>query len=219
MKNRLVIALSLLLLLSTFNLSKNSNSNSKFKIKELRIDNNKTVSSDEIKKKLSYLYEKNFFFFKSKNIEKKLAEIEIIDGFKIKKIYPDTLKIKIFEKSPIAIIQNKQEKYFFTSKGEIINFSNIGKFKNLPIVFGDRENFKIFLKSLNEIDFPVSEIKTFYLFNSGRWDLVTKKNQTINLPIQNYKESIKNYLYIKDQANFNKYKIFDYRINDQLILK
>ena len=89
----------------------------------------------------------------------------------------------------------------------------------MPIVFGDRENFKIFLKSLNEIDFPVSEIKTFYLFNSGRWDLVTKKNQTIKLPIQNYKESIKNYLYIKDQANFNKYKIFDYRINDQLILK
>ena len=62
MKNRLVIALSLLLLLSTFNLSKNSNSNSKFKIKELRIENNITVSSDEIKKKLSYLYEKNFFF-------------------------------------------------------------------------------------------------------------------------------------------------------------
>ena len=55
----------------------------------------------------------------------------------------------------------------------------------------------------------------------GLWqsDLLTKKNQTIKLPSKDYIQSLENFIFLKDQANFEKYKIFDYRINQQLILK
>ena len=72
---------------------------------------------------------------------------------------------------------------------------------------------------MKSIDFPIDQIKTFFLFESKRWDIVTKTNQTIKLPIKNYRESLKNFMEIKEQVNFEKYKIFDYRIVDQLILK
>ena len=49
--------------------------------------------------------------------------------------------------------------------------------------------------------------------------LLTIKNQTIKLPISDYNISLKNFLDLKDQESFEKYKIFDYRIKDQLILK
>ena len=68
-------------------------------------------------------------------------------------------------------------------------------------------------------NFPINEIKTFYLFESNRWDLITKKNQIIKLPKNNYFESLENFKKLKDQASFEKYKTFDYRINNQLILK
>ena len=48
---------------------------------------------------------------------------------------------------------------------------------------------------------------------------MTKKNQTIKLPSKDYIQSLENFIFLKDQANFEKYKIFDYRINQQLILK
>ena len=48
---------------------------------------------------------------------------------------------------------------------------------------------------------------------------ICNKNQTIKLPIKNYKESLKNFNKIKEQRNFERYKTFDYRINEQLILK
>ena len=35
-------------------------------------------------------------------------KISFIDSFNIKKIYPNTLKIEIFEKKPIAILINKK---------------------------------------------------------------------------------------------------------------
>ena len=48
---------------------------------------------------------------------------------------------------------------------------------------------------------------------------MTKKNQTIKLPMEDYIQSLENFILLKDQANFEKYKIFDYRISQQLILK
>ena len=96
---------------------------------------------------------------------------------------------------------------------------DVKRYKNLPIVFGDEKNFAILLNELNKIKFPFRDIKTFYFLKQKRWDLITKQNQTIRLPVKNYKESLKNFISLKDQANFEKYKTFDYRIKDQLILK
>ena len=89
----------------------------------------------------------------------------------------------------------------------------------MPIVYGDRRSFTDFYKVLKKINYPFNEIEKFYLFESKRWDIVTKDQQTIKLPIKNYEISLKNFINLKDQINFRKYKIFDYRINNQIILK
>ena len=89
----------------------------------------------------------------------------------------------------------------------------------MPIVFGDHKNFKIFYNDLISINFPINQIKKYYLFETQRWDLITNKKQTIKLPAKNYTKGLKNFLEIKDQTSFKKYLIFDYRINNQLILK
>ena len=209
----------MLLLLSTYSIQDHSFFSSKFNIKTIIIQNNLIIENEIVEKKLSYLYDKNILFFNRKNLEIKLKEIDFFESFKIKKIYPDKLIIKIFEKKPIAIIQNKKEKNYYTEKGEIINFSELEMYKNLPIVFADKDNFTVFYFKLNKIKFPIDTIKTFYFFDSRRWDIVTISNQLIKLPVENYEKSLKNFLGLKDHNNFFKYKVFDYRIQDQLILK
>ena len=72
---------------------------------------------------------------------------------------------------------------------------------------------------MKKVNFPLGEIKKFYLFESKRWDIVTKNNQIIKLPIKNYEISLQNFINFKNNINFGKYKIFDYRINNQIILK
>jgi hypothetical protein len=61
-------------------------------------------------------------------------------------------------------------------------------------------------------------IKSFYFFESGRWDLGMYDDKMIKLPIKDYLVSLKNYMESRNNSNFNNYKIFDYRIKDQLIL-
>ena len=43
--------------------------------------------------------------------------------------------------------------------------------------------------------------------------------RVIKLPIKDYLFSLENFMSSKNNKNFNKYNIFDYRIKDQLILK
>ena len=91
--------------------------------------------------------------------------------------------------------------------------------QDLPIVFGNKDDFKIFYKNLIKIDFPVNLIIKYMLYESNRWDLETIDNKTIKLSSKNYIKNLKNYLNLKKKNNFKKFKVFDYRINDQLILK
>ncbi len=219
MKKRFLIALVLLLLLSTYNVQNNFSLFKNLNISEIIVENNLIVEEKRVKKKLDYLYQENLFLLNLKKIETKINDIDFIESFEIKKIYPNKIKIKIFEKTPIVILQNKKEKKYFTNKEDTINFFELDKFEGLPIVFGDKKNFQVFYNDLKNINFPISEIKVFYLFESKRWDLVTNNNQTIKLPIKNYIKSLQNFVNLKNQSIFQKYKIFDYRISDQLILK
>ena len=219
MKKRSFIALFLLIILSTYNFTLNPNFITNLNIKKIKVKNNEIINDDEIKKKLSFLYETNILFSDLDAIEKKIKEIDFIESFKIKKVYPNEIQITIREKKPIAIIQNKKKKKYFTSKGDLIDFIDLKRFENLPLVYGDKESFAGIHNNLKSLNFPITKIKKFYLFESKRWDLLTTKNQLIKLPIENYDKSLVNFMTLKDKINFTEYKIFDYRIKDQLILK
>ena len=219
MKKRFLISLLLLLILSTYSIQENFSFKKKFAIEKVIIENNVVVKKSKIKNELSYLYEKNLFFLRLNPIKTKLNQIDFINSFEIKKIYPNKIKIKVFEEEPIAIIQNKKEKKYYTASGKTINYIKLDKFDNIPTVFGDANNFHKFFLNLKNVNFPIDEIKKFYFFESKRWDLVTIQNQIIKLPIDDYNQSLKNFLYLRGESGFKKYKTFDYRINNQLILK
>jgi len=197
-----------------FNFIKSSN----FNIKKIKIDNNSILESDEIRKKLNFLYKENLFFLNTEDVAENLKNETFIESFSIKKIYPNTLKLIIIEKKPVAVLQNKKKKFYISDKGSLINYRDIEKYNNLPTVFGNGETFYSLYSDLQNIQFPLEKIKSFYFFESGRWDLVMYDDKVIKLPNQDYLFSLKNFMKSKNNRNFNNYKIFDYRIKDQIIL-
>jgi len=218
MKKRLSIALALLALLTTYKPQKIFLSE-QFDIKEIVIENNFILSDKQIKEDLFFLYNNNLIFVNSSNIKKILKKENFISSFEIKKIYPNKIKIKIFEKKPIAILQQKKEKFYISENIDLIDYLDLENYKNLPIVFGDKKNFEELYQNLKKINFPLNLIKKYYLYESIRWDLETYKKKIIKLPNKNYIKSLKNFMNIRRDINFDKYTVFDYRINDQLILK
>ena len=218
MKKRLAIALALLILLTTIT-SQQKISITNFNLKKIEIKNNFLLKEKDIKKLLKPIYNQNLILLSNKEIEKVMMENNFIESFIVKKKYPDTLKIKIFEKKPVAILFYKKKKYYLTEKIDLVDFKNLEDYENLPYVFGDKDVFRILYSNLKKINFPLNTIKDYTYYESKRWDLKTKNKKIIKLPSENYTQSLQNYLNIKDNESLKKFNIFDYRIEDQLILK
>ena len=111
MKKRSIIAFILFILLTTIT-SKQEIIISKFNIKEIKIENNLLLETEDIIKSLKPIYNKNLVNLNYREIEEKLSKKTFIESFNIKKKYPNTLQIKIVEKKPIAILQNKKKNTF-----------------------------------------------------------------------------------------------------------
>jgi len=218
MKNRFIIGATLIILFTTFISEKNFTIEN-LTINEIRFENNKIVSNEELIKDLSFLYNKNIIFLNTLEIKRKLKKNSFIESLQAKKVYPNKLVIKIFEKQPIAIILHENKKFFLGKKFELIKYKKILKYENLAVINGDEKSFKKLFINLKKTKFPSDLVKNYELQKVGRWNIELIDGRLIKLPINNYKKSLKNFLKIKTDRNFEKYKIFDYRLNDQLILK
>ena len=219
MKNKSIIGIALFILFSTF-ISQKKITFNKFKIQEINIENNEILRDQELIKVFSFLYNKNIIFLNSHELKKKIDQKSFIEKLEIKKIFPNKLVIKVFEKEPIAILIDKNQKKFYLGKKiDLIEYRKIPKYENLPIVEGKPESFKILLNDLIKINFPTDQILSYRYFKVNRWNIELTNKKILKLPSKNYTEGLVNFMSIKDNINFEKYRIFDYRLNNQLILK
>ena len=218
MKKTIFGLFTLFVILTSYNPKFAIKISSNFNIKKIIIENNVILNDQTINEKLSYLYNENLFNLNSDKITKILNKDSFIESFSIKKIYPNTIKLVIKEKQPIAILIDKKKKFYISNKGNLIDFFNIDIYQDLPNVFGNGKDFYTLYLDLQNINFPIKMIKSFYFFETGRWDLILNNEKIIKLPANNYLFSLNNFINFMDNTQFKKYKIFDYRIKDQLIL-
>ena len=213
------IIIILFVFLTTFNPA-NLKSNFKFfQIKEIEIQNTNYIDKDDLNSFfINNYYDTSLIKFKNPQILETINSFDIIESLEIKKIYPNKLKVYVKEKKPIAILIKGRKSSYLTENGELAKYFEHPILQNLPNIIGDLGNFFEIYKILLENNILISEVKSFYYFDIGRWDIILKDGKTIKLPPKNFETSIENFSEINNNENFNKYKIFDYRINDQLIL-
>ena len=89
----------------------------------------------------------------------------------------------------------------------------------MPIVFTDKhyEKFVDLRKIIDETNFNLNEIESFYYFKLGRWDLKTKKGIIIKLPSKNLKDAIIRANAMINDKKLSKFNLLDMRINNYII--
>ena len=192
-----------------------------FPIKEIIIENNSIVDRQELLTSLDYLKNSSLFFLNKNKLSDVAKQNDFISNIYLKKIYPNALKIQVFEKNIVAIQIYQNNKFYITDNNDQISYKEIDllKSKNLPIIFGNHQKFKLFFEELRKNNFKLDEIKSFYYFDVGRWDIMLNDERLIKLPEKDYQFVLSDVNLILTDKKFSKYKVFDYRVKDQLILK
>ncbi len=220
-KTAAVLSLFLLtIMLTTFNPKNLDLGFQFFKIKEIEVKNLKFLEKKKIENQIfNELSGSSLFILDEEKVEKILNNYDLISYLEFKKIFPSKLQIVVYEKEVIAILNDKRDKYYLTRNGEKINFFKNQNLEKLPDIFGKQKNFLEIYSVLTKINFKLQNIKSFYYFDIGRWDILLKNKVVIKLPVKNFDTSLKNFMDLNKKINFEKYTVFDYRIRDQLILK
>ena len=84
---------------------------------------------------------RNLLKLSKMDIDERVKDFPFISHVKINKIYPDMIRIEIFEKKIIANLFDGKEKFHIDDRGNFIDLNNLKRFDEKPSVFGGKEYF------------------------------------------------------------------------------
>ena len=218
-KQKLFIYLFFLLLLTTFNnLSLSNSEYLKLKINQIKVSGLNSENNLKISEEFNKLvYQKNIFFISKDHFINILEKNNLIHSFKVTKIYPNSIEVKVKKTELLAVTDHNNKKFFIGSNGKLINFESYNK--SLPYVFGKIKikDFIEFKKIIAKSKFNFEEISELYFFPSGRWDIKNNKGILIKLPETNLLKALNLAYHITINEIFKNDKVIDLRIYNHVI--
>ena len=221
---KVVLLILTLIFLSTFNPIETENffnKKSLLRIEKIEIVNNHIIKKNKILEKLHNIYGKNILLVKGREIIDPLKSINFLEKIEVKKKYPSTIIIKVFETRPVAILYKKNNKYFLDNLSNMILFKENIFTEIFPGVFGEgaEYKFRVLFDELNNTNFPKEKIKKYYYFQIGRWDLQLQNNQVIKLPPDKTLKAIKKSIELLNRNDFKNYNVIDLRIHGKIVVE
>ena len=212
---KIIFYISLIIILGTFN-NKNLKNFDLPKINLIDIEGIE-FSDNEFLKIANLIKLHNLLSIQKSQIKEIFNSNNFIEEYEVFKRYPSSIEIKIKKTNFLASTNINGKNYLVGSNGKFINTKNYSK--NLPFVFGnfEPENFLEFKSIILQTDFKYNNIKNFYYFPSGRWDIEMISGVLIKLPISGIKESLNLSIGLLDDTEFRNIKILDIRQKNQIV--
>ena len=222
---KIILLLTILIFLTTYSPNKvtffNKNNNFFFKIQNIEITNNNKINKTDIINKLNHIYNKNILFISNNDISEPLKTVNYLEKIEVKKKYPDTIVIKIYETKPVGILFKNNTKYIIDTLSNLITFNNNLVNNNFPNIFGKdaEKDFINFFEQLKNNKFPRKQFKNYYYFQVDRWDVKLTNNQIIKFPSKKRKEAIQQSVKLLNHEDFENYKVIDLRIHGKIVVE
>ena len=213
---KIIFYISLVIILGTFN-NKNLKNFDLPKINMVNIEGIE-FNDNEYLKIMNLIKLNNLLSIQKSQIKEILNSNNLIEEYEVFKKYPSSLEIKIEKTNFLASTNINGKNYLVGSNGKLINTKDYSQ--NLPFIFGnfETEKFLEFKNIILQTDFKYNNIKNFYYFPSGRWDMEMNSGVLIKLPITGIKESLNLSIDLLEDKEFSNIKILDIRQKKQIVI-
>ena len=213
---KIIFYISLVIILGTFN-NKNLKNFDLPKINMVNIEGIE-FNDNEYLKIMNLIKLNNLLSIQKSQIKEILNSNNLIEEYEVFKKYPSSIEIKIEKTNFLASTNINGKNYLVGSNGKFINTKDYSQ--NLPFIFGnfETEKFLEFKNTILQTELKYNNIKNFYYFPSGRWDIEMNSGVLIKLPIIGIKESLNLSIDLLDDIEFSNIKILDIRQKNQIVI-
>ncbi|WP_440917360.1 cell division protein FtsQ/DivIB [Candidatus Pelagibacter sp.] len=213
---KIIFYISLVIILGTFN-NKNLTNFELPKINMVNIEGIE-LNENEFLEITNLIKLNNLLSIEKSQLKEILNANNLIEKYEVLKKYPSSIEIKIEKTNFLASTNINGKNYLVGSNGKFINTKDYSQ--NLPFIFGnfETEKFLEFKNIILQTDFKYNNIKNFYYFPSGRWDIEIISGVLIKLPITGIKESLNLSIDLLEDIEFSNIKILDIRQKNQIVI-
>ena len=196
-----------------------------FELIYIQVSGNKTVSKDDIIKKVVFKNCDNLFCVNLKQSKNEIEKNNWVRSAKLKYNLPSKLSVVIEEEKPKFLLKENKNITLLNLEGKKIqNIEIISEdYKDLLILSGDGAENKIFnLLNIFSVGTDISEnIKEATLVSSRRWSLKHSSNIIIELPENNPSKAFYKIVELENKYGFlnESLKKIDLRISDRMIIQ
>lgn len=161
----------------------------------------------------------SIFLISITDIKTKLESLDCVGSVDIEREYPDTIKIQVNEKQPIAIWQHDQKFYYVTENGSVMSIRKVKDIEKFIVVAGNNApihtpDLVSFLGLDQEL---MSQITSAIWVGNRRWNIKLESGMLIKLPETTPEIAWNKFIKINSNPEFKEkaYKSVDLRIQDR----
>ena len=188
-----------------------------YTLKYYNIDGLNNIKEAEVIKIIKPYINTSIFLLPLKQISNLIHENNWVETVQLKIDYKNKIFIEITEFIPVGIYFFNNSKYYFNSKGKIIDYVNSKNFNSIKLItfVGESSTINAYsiLNTLHEFDkdFQKKIIQATFIENR-RWNLLLEGSLLLKLPETDIKQSIENYIKLTNNLSFN--NLIDVRMID-----
>ena len=184
------------------------------------------IKKKEISDIVQPYIDSSIFLLPLDKISNSILENNWVNTLELKTNYKNKLFITVEEYQPIGIYHFNSNKYYFNSKGKIIDYIDITDENIKFIIFTGKSSTSKASKLLTVIDTLKSEFRKEIIqakfIENRRWDLLLEGNVLIKLSEDNLQKSIENFFKLTNNLSRNDFidiKIIDLRDLQKAIIE
>lgn len=149
------------------------------------------IDKDDIKNQLSPLIQRGYFSVDLQEIQQSVMSLPWAEKVKVQRIWPDRLKLRIYEQKPIVRWQMDS---LLNIKGDIFKPRNIDRFQALPVLFSPVEQRQQMLQVMDGLRLGLMDqglyLTEFRVSERQSWSLEMENGMIIQLgrfqPLQKF---------------------------------
>jgi len=193
-----------------------------FAVDQVRVSGHKETSEIDVLERLDLTGWTSLIGFDADLARQRIADLPWVRTASVRKVYPDTIEVRIEERKPFAIWQHGSQLAIVERSGSVIVPFSGGRHSVLPLVigYGAAEEAAGFVDKVRQFPGLASRVKGFIRVAERRWDLRLENGITIMLPEGRVDQAIAEVLKLDRENGLLTRDIasVDLRLSDRLVI-